>query len=209
MASETASRDYFDRLAATGIWQDFGPEEEQRLAAHLRRWDIRPGQAVLEPGCGAGRLTVRLAELVGPDGRVLACDPSAAMVARAAARGLPGHVALRVSALAELALPEASFDRVICFHVWPHLPDKPGALRVLHAALRPGGTLWISHLRSREAINRIHREGPPEIREHLLPSLAETATHLETAGLTLIEACDGDDGFRVGARRPLPQHPAL
>ncbi len=198
--------DYFNRLADTGIWQDFSPEETERLEAQRRRWTIRPGQAVLEPGCGAGRLTARLAEWVGPGGRVIACDPAEAMIARAAARGLPAQVTLAAKALLDLDLAEATLDRVICFHVWPHFHDEAAVLRHVVPALRPGGELWISHLKSSAAINHIHANGPPEIRQHRLPDLERLRADLTAAGLAVLEAHDGDDGFWVGARRPASRH---
>lgn len=37
-------------------------------------WDIRPGAAVLEIGCGQGDMTAVLADAVGPDGRVIGLD---------------------------------------------------------------------------------------------------------------------------------------
>ncbi|NLF16788.1 MAG: methyltransferase domain-containing protein, partial [Lentisphaerae bacterium] len=200
--STADAKDYFNRLADTGIWQDFDAEEDARLEAHRQRWSIRPGQAVLEPGCGAGRLTARLAEWVGPNGRVIACDPAEAMIARAAARGLPAHVTLAAKALLDLDLAEAALDRVICFHVWPHFHDPTAVLRHVVPALRPDGELWISHLKSSGAINHIHRNGPPEIQRHHLPDLERLRADLTAAGLAVLEAHDGDDGFWVGARRP-------
>jgi demethylmenaquinone methyltransferase/2-methoxy-6-polyprenyl-1,4-benzoquinol methylase len=208
------SANYFDRLAATGIWQEFTAEEQGRLAEHARHWDVQPGQTVLEPGCGAGRLTAVLAGLVGPGGRVIACDPAQAMIARVAARGLPPQVVLRAQPVELLDLPAESLDRVICFHIWPHVTDPAGTLRVLRAAMRPGACLWISHLKSREAINHIHANGPPEIRHHLLPTLAELAEQLAEAGLQVIDRYDRNDGFRIGAilisrcRRRAPWHGA-
>ena len=49
---------------------------------------VRPGERVLDVGCGTGALTVRLAELLGPE-RVVGADPDAEALAKCGAR-VPG-----------------------------------------------------------------------------------------------------------------------
>jgi len=69
----------------------FRAEHEPCLARlRARLGDVR-GRRIFEPGCGAGPLTVRLAEWVGGGGHVLALDASERMIARCAAAvaGLP------------------------------------------------------------------------------------------------------------------------
>ena len=45
----------FDTLAADTRWRAFDAEERRKVGAFVRRWGIKPGDRVLEPGCGAGR----------------------------------------------------------------------------------------------------------------------------------------------------------
>jgi len=86
--------------------------EGAHLAALRRLADFR-GQAVLEVGCGDGRLTVAIAS----DARqVLAFDPDSEAVERAR-QGLPAELANRVSYRAaagtEIEIPKAAFDLIV------------------------------------------------------------------------------------------------
>jgi len=72
----TDSGGCFDTLAADTRWRIFTLRSAARVDAFVRRWKIKPGDRVLEPGCGAGRLTEVLAALTGPAGSVVAFDAS-------------------------------------------------------------------------------------------------------------------------------------
>ena len=85
-------------------------QNEVRALAGVADWR---GQRVLEVGCGAGRLTLRLARL---GATVEAIDPDAASI-RAARRGLPRRLAktvrYHVGSAEKLAYPDQSFDLVV------------------------------------------------------------------------------------------------
>lgn len=105
---------------------------------------IRPGQAVLDLGCGAGFDAFIAAQLVGPGGRVAGIDLSPEMLAVARARqaeaGFP-QVEFRQAAVEALPFPDASFDVALSNGVLNLIPDKPAALREIFRVLRPGGRL--------------------------------------------------------------------
>ena len=75
-------RRFFDEAAA-GFSEDFSRQDMQKIAWMLRRWRLEPGMRVLEPGCGAGQLTLLLADVLGPHGAVVALDFSREMIASA------------------------------------------------------------------------------------------------------------------------------
>ena len=75
--------DYFDRCAADGVMSAFTPEEEPKIERLLAMWNLKPGDRVVEPGCGSGRLTEHLARAVGNNGHVLAVDISRGMIDKA------------------------------------------------------------------------------------------------------------------------------
>jgi ubiquinone/menaquinone biosynthesis C-methylase UbiE len=91
---------------------------------------LRPGQSVLDIGCGPGTITLDLARLVAP-GRVLGIDQSADVLdaprAEAAALGL-GNVELAVGDAYVLDLPDGSVDVVHAHQVLQHLSDPVAAL---------------------------------------------------------------------------------
>lgn len=192
----------FDHLATDTRWHEFTAAERRTVDAFVRRWRIQPGDRVLEPGCGSGRLTVVLAALTGPAGRVVAFDSSAELMRLAARRKLPPHVTLHTARAATLPLAPASFDHVVCFNVFPHLVPQGAMARRLAAALRPGGVFWIAHTCSRQFVNAAHRRGPPSLRDHLLPAPRLLARLLRDAGLDQVEIEDGADRFLARAVRP-------
>src|SRR4051794_39356943 len=77
-----------------------------QLASGVVEWlDVRPGESILDVGCGDGRLTARIAEM---GVQIRGVDASTAMVAAARARGVTADAAIAE----KLPYPDASFDAV-------------------------------------------------------------------------------------------------
>jgi ubiquinone/menaquinone biosynthesis C-methylase UbiE len=116
-------------------------DELVRLAAP------RPGDEILDVGCGAGAVTVRCARAVSPGGRVTALDLSEGMLRRtaaeSAARGFD-NVITRCGDAARPPFAPASFDTALASLVLYLLPDTDIALRTWRDLLKPGGTLAFS-----------------------------------------------------------------
>lgn len=111
--------------------------------AHART-ALQLGETVIDLGCGAGLDALLAAEAVGPDGRVLAVDLSAEMVALARANArAAGATNLRVEQSPVEALPfaDASADAVQANGVFNLSPEKERAAREAWRVLRPGGRL--------------------------------------------------------------------
>jgi ubiquinone/menaquinone biosynthesis C-methylase UbiE len=105
--------------------------------------DLRPGESVLEVGCGTGVMLPSLVQAVEPEGSVTGLDHSAAFLARADRRlsdaGLDARVRLvRGDALA-LPFEDASFDATHEERVLMHLADPDGAIREMVRVTRSGG----------------------------------------------------------------------
>jgi len=197
----------FNGLAADRRWQAFTAEERRKVADFVRRWKIKPGDRVLEPGCGSGRLTVLLARLTGSAGRVVAFDAASDFVQLARRRHLPSQVDVQMAAAETLRLPRGAFDHIICFNVFPHLVPLATITRRLVRALRPGGRFCIAHTCSRQFVNAVHRRGPSLLHRHLLPPPRILTRLLRKAGLDEIEIDDAADRFFLLAVRPEADSP--
>jgi ubiquinone/menaquinone biosynthesis C-methylase UbiE len=129
----------FDRLADT--YDDVGVEYFTAFGRRLvELTGVRPGDHVLDAGCGRGAATFAAAEAVGENGRVTAIDISPEMVARTAAdadaRGL-GQVRVLVGDAESPPTPEDTntYDAVVSSLVIFFLPDPSAALRNYRALL--------------------------------------------------------------------------
>ena len=105
---------------------------------------VRPGERVLDVGCGCGDLTGRLAEQAGPEGAVLAVDVSHPMLERARARTpTEGRAPITWEQADAAALPCATlgYDVLASRFGVMFFADPLAAFRHLRLSLRPGGRL--------------------------------------------------------------------
>jgi demethylmenaquinone methyltransferase/2-methoxy-6-polyprenyl-1,4-benzoquinol methylase len=199
MTEELETAQFFDQCAARGDMDAFAPEELVVLERFLAMWGLRPGQRVLEPGCGSGRLTALLAGRVGPEGEVVACDLSEGMIARARQRELPAQVKLVHGPVQRLTYTAAYFDHVMCVAVFPHLREPARVLADCCRMLKPGGSLWIHHFAGREKLNAMHQGAHPKVASHQLPEEAAMRTLIAGAGLAVQRYEDRPDRYTVQA----------
>jgi SAM-dependent methyltransferase len=106
--------------------------------------DPQPGQTILELAAGTGDLGLHVAELVGPEGRVISTDfaPEMVDVARrqGEARGLT-NVDYRVLDAERMDLEDDSVDGVLCRFGYMLMADPAAALAETRRVLREGGPL--------------------------------------------------------------------
>ncbi|MFZ4156519.1 class I SAM-dependent methyltransferase [Streptomyces pseudogriseolus] len=110
----------------------------------VQRAAPRPGQRLLDVGCGLGATLLPAARLVGPQGSALGIDIAEAMIEQAGReverQGI-GNVELRVMDGEHPDLPEGSFDLVVGSYSVIFLPDARGALARYARLLRDGGRI--------------------------------------------------------------------
>ena len=108
---------------------------------------LAPGQQVLDVACGTGLVAFAAADRVGPAGRVSGIDLSGQMVdaaqRRARSLGLANVDFARMDA-ENLALPDASFDVVLCALGLMYLPDPERAVQEMRRVMRPEGRVVIA-----------------------------------------------------------------
>jgi SAM-dependent methyltransferase len=167
----------------------------------FRALALAPGQRVLDLGCGTGDPALALAQWVGPRGRVLGVDDSAAMLAVARRRGrLLGlrNVTFQRGDMNRLGPSHRGFHRVAARYSLMFADDAVSVLQRLRASLGPGGILAAAvwgplkknpgaYLRD-EVARPFLKEPPPD---------PETVPHpMRLARAGLLESQFGRAGFR-------------
>jgi trans-aconitate 2-methyltransferase len=133
-ASGTNATDWdaatYDRVS-TGVQAVWARELLDRLG-------LRGDEVVLDAGCGSGRVTALLADLV-PRGRVYAVDVAPSMVEHTRT-ALGDRATVFCQDLVELSLPEP-VDAVFSNATFHWVADHDGLFAAIHRTLRPGGRL--------------------------------------------------------------------
>src|SRR5215216_6693338 len=125
---------------------------------------LRPGETVVDLGCGGGLDVLLAAPKVGPSGKAVGIDMTAEMIERAranAARAGVSNVEFHLGTIDKLPLPDASADCVISNCVINLAPDKPAVFRDIFRVLKPGGRVAVSDIALKKPL-------PPEIGGDLL-----------------------------------------
>lgn len=183
---------FFDRLAERWDTMIDGGLIREQLRNFLQTQQIRPDEIIVDVGCGTGNLTQVLLHLLGENGRVIALDLSAAMIAKARAKNPDARVEWRAADITAIPLPDQSVDRIICFSAWPHFSNPTGVIHNIRRMLRPGGLVYVWHVNSRVEINRIHAQADPSVSRDVLIAVEELGRCFSKSDFQL-EVCQEDD----------------
>lgn len=156
---------------------------------------LRPGESVVDLGCGGGLDVFLAAAKVGPEGRAIGIDMTPEMLAlarkNAAAAGVK-NVEFHQSTIDRLPVAADSIDCVISNCVINLAPDKPAVFREVARILKPGGRLAVSDLALKQPL-------PDEISGDLMAyvgciagaiPLEDYRTGLQEAGFSAVQIVD-------------------
>ena len=139
-----------ERLVSTAGDTEFSTEaarDEAGEAEFVMDWaGIQLGTTVADIGAGEGYYTIRLADRVGPKGRVLAQDINRDALDRLGdrvTREQLDNVAIKEGALDDPRLPESSFDRVFMVHMYHEIGEPYAFLWRMRPALAKGGQVIV------------------------------------------------------------------
>ncbi len=119
----------------------------------------KPGERILDAGCGCGMDAFVSSILAGPEGHVSGVDLTAEMLVlprTIAERSERRNLEFREASIEELPYKDSIFDLVISNGVLNLIPDKKAAFSEIARVLRPDGTLAAADLLVTEKI-------PPEV----------------------------------------------
>jgi SAM-dependent methyltransferase len=125
--------------------------------------ELKPGEVVVDLGCGGGLDVFLAAQKVGPSGRAIGIDMTADMIDRAkrnAAEVGATNVEFHLAEIERLPLADGSVDCVISNCVLNLVPDKPKAFAEIHRILKPGGRLRASDIALKKPL-------PPELADDI------------------------------------------
>ncbi|MBX7526908.1 class I SAM-dependent methyltransferase [Qipengyuania vesicularis] len=139
-----------DRPVSEVVSSQFSTEDQRDSVGEAQTVmdlaEIEPGMTVADIGAGNGYYTVRLAERVGADGRVLAQDidqEALDRLARRVERYRLDNVSIRRGEFADPSLPADSFDRIFMVHMYHEIEEPYEFLWRMWPALRDGGQVIV------------------------------------------------------------------
>jgi len=157
----------------------------------LRPARLKPGDSVLDVGCGSGSLAIAAKQQVGSTGTVYGLDASSEMIARAEkkAEKTGVEVVFKEAFAQSLPFPESQFDVVLSTMILHHLPPlarRELACEILRV-LKPGGRVLVIDFgkpaRKRPFLDFLHhRRGHVELKNII--------ALLTDAGLKVVESGD-------------------
>lgn len=130
---------FWDKRADKYAQQPIKDMASYRDTLERTRRQLSPGDEVLEVGCGTGTTALHLAPSAR---RITASDVSGRMIEIAKAKAVEQqleNVRFERATLFDEKLEAGSFDVVMAFNLLHLLEDIPGAVRRIHALLKPGG----------------------------------------------------------------------
>ena len=151
-------RTEFNQWAAEGRGEQMENHHLSIARQTVARMGLKPGDRVLDLGCGTGWVTRWLAQAVeGGPGMAVGLDISDEMIARARSGSLSvENVLFAVAAAEEIPWREEYFESALSIESFYYYPDQEAVLRELYRVLIPGGRLFI--------LINLYKENPYSLR---------------------------------------------
>jgi ubiquinone/menaquinone biosynthesis C-methylase UbiE len=112
---------------------------------------LKPGEKVLDVGCGTGGVTIPAKQRVGNTGEASGIDPAPEMIALARQKAIRAglEIDFRLGVIEALPFPDETFDVVTSSLMMHHLPEhvQVKGLSEIRRVLKPGGRILIADMK--------------------------------------------------------------
>jgi putative heme-binding domain-containing protein len=166
IAPATENAPFFDRADR---------DKEERPDELLAALQVRPGATVADIGSGTGYFTWRLAQLVGPKGKVYAVDVQPEMLERtrqAVEKQNVQNVEYLLATDQSPRLPPQSIDLAFIAYAYHEFGDPESMMLAIRRALKPGGRVFVLEYAKESRIapaSPLHKMSFEEIRREIEP----------------------------------------
>ena len=166
---------------------------------------LRPGETVVDLGCGGGLDVFLAAARVGPSGKAIGIDMTPEMIDRArqsAARQALENVEFHLGTIDQLPLASGTVDCLISNCVINLAPDKKAVFREMFRVLKPGGRVAVSDIALKKPL-------PEELARNLMAyigciagaiAIEEYRQGLEEAGFAAVQVVDAGKDLNAYAQ---------
>lgn len=135
----------FDTASLAEKYDQFSDGQFETGKILVKELDIKPGDSVLDIGCGTGRLAAHVMNTIGEKGYYVGIDPSEYRIDIARQKINDSNISLELGTSKDLnRYADNAFDTVYLNFVFHHIPDKDVVLKEIHRILRPNGKLGIA-----------------------------------------------------------------
>ncbi len=161
---------------------------------------LKPGNRVLDAGCGSGILVPMVLERITQTGILYELDFAEKMIEANKGLHKAENIRFIVADAAEAPLEDESCDTVLCFASFPHFHDKEKTMLILSRILKHDGTFVVAHLDSSEGIKK-HHESCHAVMHDQLPCQSEMYALFQRVALSVKVFIDEPGFYCVIAKK--------
>jgi len=197
---DLSKREFFDKEAHE--WDDrYHQDDRSEIQRLVERFDLNPGDRILDVGTGNGILLPYLLRKIKNRGKIVAVDFSWNMLFEATKVEKKTNICFINACVEALPLRDQSFDCITCLAAFAHVDRKRKAVSELGRVLKSDGRLYIAHLLGKKELAEHHRSAGGAVKhDTLLPDL-EMMAMMEGSGLKDIKISDQPNLYLASARK--------
>ena len=148
-------------------------EREEDCSTMLKNLGVKPGMTICDMGCGNGFYSLKMAEMVGEKGKILAVDIQPEMLTmlkvRSKEAGL-ANIKPILGTLADPRLPTGKVDIILCADVYHEFSHPEYMLTAMRKSLKPAGRVVLLEFREEDPkvpIKPLHKMSKKQVNKEL------------------------------------------